>query len=275
LDLSRRGVPTLFRGDSHLLERRNQTAWRLKRLARRIVFRRPSIFLYVGTHNLAYYRDAGVPESKLLFCPHSIDVDRFAQPNDLWEDQAAIWRREIGIPPDHKVILFAGKFEPKKRPLELIAAVRKMNSEELHLLMVGDGELREQVRAQAPDGTNRVHVLPFQNQSRMPALLRMCDLFCLPSAYAETWGLSVNEALACGRPALVSTRVGCAPDIIRPGFNGDIFQWDDWDDFGRKVNSALGTGAPVNRKSIREDAGRFSTDAAVTALMVAIQHLQS
>jgi glycosyltransferase involved in cell wall biosynthesis len=141
--------------------------------------------------------------------------------------------------------------------------------------MVGDGELREQVRAQAPDGTNRVHVLPFQNQSRMPALLRMCDLFCLPSAYAETWGLSVNEALACGRPALVSTRVGCAPDIIRPGFNGDIFQWDDWDDFGRKVNSALGTGAPVNRKSIREDAGRFSTDAAVTALMVAIQHLQS
>jgi glycosyltransferase involved in cell wall biosynthesis len=271
--LAHRGIPTIFRGDSHILEQGSHRGWRLKRAVRRFVFRRPSIFLYVGTHNRAYYRDAGVPDRKLVFSPHSIDVDRFARPDDQWEQQAATWRHELGIPTDHKVVLFAGKFEPKKRPLELIGAMKKLESDDIHLLMVGDGELAEQVRARAREHPGRVHVLPFQNQSRMPVLLRAADVFCLPSAYAETWGLGVNEALACGRPAVVSTRVGCACDVIRPGFNGEVFQWDDWDDFHRRLSSTLSVGGCASPSAIREDAKRFSTDVAVATLMGAIRRL--
>jgi glycosyltransferase involved in cell wall biosynthesis len=62
----------------------------------------------------------------------------------------------------------------------------------------------------------RFRVLPFQNQSRMPIVHRLGELFVLPSAYGETWGLAVNEAMACGRPVLVSERVGCAADVVDP-----------------------------------------------------------
>ena len=40
----------------------------------------------------------------------------------------------------------------------------------------------------------------------------------------------MNEAQACGRPALASDCVGCARDIIREGENGMIFRTDDWED---------------------------------------------
>lgn len=72
----------------------------------------------------------------------------------------------------------------------------------------------------------RVLILPFQNQSRMPLVYRLADLFILPSAYGETWGLAVNEALACGRPVLVSDRVGCAPDVV-DATCGRVFPWQD------------------------------------------------
>jgi glycosyltransferase involved in cell wall biosynthesis len=58
--------------------------------------------------------------------------------------------------------------------------------------------------------------LPFQNQSRMPIVYRLGDVFVLPSLYGETWGLAVNEALASNRPVLASNRVGCAADVITP-----------------------------------------------------------
>jgi len=49
----------------------------------------------------------------------------------------------------------------------------------------------------------------------------------LPSDAGETWGLVVNEAMACGRPAIVSDQVGCAPDLVLNGNTGFIFPFGD------------------------------------------------
>jgi glycosyltransferase involved in cell wall biosynthesis len=91
---------------------------------------------------------------------------------------------------------------------------------------VGGGELAGEVERIAAADPQRFRVLPFQNQSRMPVVYRLADLFCLPSAFGETWGLAVNEALACGRPVLVSDRVGCAADVV-DSTCGRIFPLDD------------------------------------------------
>src|SRR5262249_47551380 len=93
-------------------------------------------------------------------------------------------------------------------------------------IMVGNGELEREVRAIAGAYPDRFRVLPFQNQSQMPVVYRLGDLFVLPSSTGETWGLAVNEALACGRPVLVSDRVGCAADIVNDT-NGRVFSWSD------------------------------------------------
>jgi len=91
------------------------------------------------------------------------------------------------------------------------------------------------MRAVAAADPDRFRVLPFQNQTRMPVVYRLGDLVILPSAFGETWGLAVNEAMACGRPALVSNRVGCAADLVDDSC-GRVFPWDDISAMMRAVN---------------------------------------
>lgn len=226
----RLGVPTIFRGDSHLLDAEQiGPRWRLKHGILRRVFGWPTCCFYVGQANLAYYQAFGVPPARLVACPHSIDVARFAEPDATYEREARAWRRSLGIADDACVLLFAGKLESKKRPIYLMQTVLACANPALVLVVVGNGLLEEDVAALAAAHPARFRLLPFQNQSRMPLVYRLGDLFILPSAWGETWGLAVNEALACGRPVLVSDRVGCAADVIQSANDpcGAVFPWGD------------------------------------------------
>ena len=140
--LSAAGIPVMFRGDSHLLDSRGPWwKWWIKKSWLSKVYSRPRGFAYVGKANRDYYRTFGVPERKLFPVPHTIDVGRFAEPNQELEAKALAWRRELGIPDDHFVFLYAAKLEPRKRPMELLEAFLAANIPKTTLLFVGSGEL--------------------------------------------------------------------------------------------------------------------------------------
>lgn len=269
--LSRAGVPVLFRGDSHLLGRGQDRWWFAKRLLLRAVYARCAKVLWVGTHNRRYFEACGVPAGKLAPCPHTIDTARFLEPDAAHEAAARAWRRELGIADDACVVLFAGKFSAVKRPLEFIDAALAADDPRLVLVLAGDGPLRADVERRAAAAPGRVRVLPFQNQSRMPVVYRLGDLVALPSA-GETWGLAVNEALACGRPVLVSDRVGCAADLVREGANGFVFPHADWARCTKLLREAAA--APERlaalRTQARAGAAAFDTVAAESALVAAL-----
>ncbi len=234
--LHRRGVRTLFLGDSHLLDGAptGVRGWAKAAVLRR-VYSWPTGFLVVGSASRAYYERFGVEPERLHPCPHSIDVGRFAEPAASLEQEAARWRRELQIGADCKVLLYAGKFEAIKRPLELMRAVARLRNPAVVLVLIGAGELQTEIHAIAASNPSRFRVLPFQNQSRMPIVYRLGDIFVLASR-GESWGLAVNEALACGRPVIVSDRVGCAADVVDPA-HGHIFKWNDWSEFERIVEA--------------------------------------
>jgi glycosyltransferase involved in cell wall biosynthesis len=224
--MHKRRIPVIFRGDSHLLgEARAGPRWYVKRTVLRRVFSWPTAFLVVGQANRAYYEAFGVETDRLYPCTHSIDVHRFAEPAAALDQQAMEWRRQLGLGADRIVVLFAGKFDRNKRPIDLMRTVQASPDRRLVLVMVGSGELDAEVKAAAGIDRDRLRVLPFQNQSRMPIVYRIGDLVTLPST-RETWGFAVNEALACGRPVLVSDGVGCAADVIDASC-GRVFTWAD------------------------------------------------
>jgi len=236
---ARLGIRMLFRGDSHLLDAaRRGPRWWLKRRFLRRVFSWPAGFLVVGSANRAYYEAFGVDPARLHSCPHSIDVARFAEPAETLEGEAARWRRDLGISPGQTVLLYAGKFERKKRPVELMRTVGRLRRDDVVLVLVGGGELQAEIDRVAAGDPSRFRVLPFQNQSRMPVVYRLGDLFVLPSAYGETWGLAVNEAMSCGRPVVVSNRVGCAADLV-DWHCGRIFSWNDLASLERTIDSLI------------------------------------
>jgi len=68
----------------------------------------------------------------------------------------------------------------------------------------------------------------------------MADVFVLPSkGPGETWGLAVNEAMACGRAVLVSDKCGCADDLVQEGMNGYVFASRDAEDLSNKIYRML------------------------------------
>jgi glycosyltransferase involved in cell wall biosynthesis len=271
-----RGVAVLFRGDSHLLDQQPGIRWQLKRFLLGRIYRRVCACLYVGKNNYDYYRNVGVPDFRLFYCPHSIDVERFSEPNEELEAKAKSWRRELRIPPAARVILFAGKFENKKRPLELMQAVAGMKNPHLVLVMIGNGMLEKEINSFAAQYPEKFRVLPFQNQSQMPLVYRLGDIFTLPSSFGETWGLAVNEALASGRRVLISDKVGCSPDLVKSVEDGEVFATDDWNDFEVKLRKLLSQRS--DSPGLRQRAKDFDipeTEAALVATLAGVREQTS
>jgi glycosyltransferase involved in cell wall biosynthesis len=195
----------------------------------------------VGQNNIDYLRWCGMPPERIVLAPHSIDTRRFADPSGNYDDKAAAWRRELGIGEHELVLVYAGKLIAKKDPDLLLEAFAQLRAP-AHLVIFGSGELEGVLKARSND-LARVHFLPFQNQSVMPAVYRVGDLFVLPSrGPGETWGLALNEAMACGRAIIASSKVGGARDLIRNGSNGWVFESGNLNDLVRVLEKALAGG---------------------------------
>jgi glycosyltransferase involved in cell wall biosynthesis len=227
-------LPIIFRGDSTLLDRQNVLKATLRYVFLKWVYGHISYALYNGINNKAYFKKYGVKEQQLIFAPHAVDNERFAQSRFA---EASALRKKLGVKQDDILILFAGKFEQKKDPLILLNAFARINKSNLHLLFLGDGELKDElIKSSLP--IDNVHVINFTNQLDMPVVYQSCDLFCLPSkGPGETWGLAVNEAMACKKAIVLSDKVGCAANLLKPGVNGAIFKSGDIDELsGQLIN---------------------------------------
>ena len=223
-------IPVWFRGDSTLLDDRPGIKQVLRKYYLTYIYRFIDKAFYVGSQNKAYFKSVGLKESQLILAPHAIDNERFNDSKEKgYENLALAWRKELCYQPNDLVILFAGKFEHKKQPDFLLKAVQKANKtlkKSLKLLMVGHGPLENELKSLAKNDSH-IKFIPFQNQSKMPILYRLGNVFCLPSkGPGETWGLAVNEAMASSRPVIVSNKVGCASDVVKVGSNGYVFDYD-------------------------------------------------
>jgi glycosyltransferase involved in cell wall biosynthesis len=220
-------VPVLFRGDSTLLDERPGINRILRRSWLKWVYSHVDYALYVGTHNKNYYLKHGLKEDQLIFAPHAIDNDRFSEPDAQYRKEAAALRRQLNMAEDDLVILFAGKLGPKKNPFFLVELLKMIPDSTVKGVFVGNGSLEDELKAAAA-GNHRISFLDFQNQSHMPVVYRLGDIFILPSrGPEETWGLGANEAMACGCAVMLSDKVGGAVDLVKEEKNGIVFGVDD------------------------------------------------
>ncbi|WP_184544998.1 glycosyltransferase family 4 protein [Mucilaginibacter sp. FT3.2] len=226
-------LPLYFRGDSTLLDIKKGPKQALRSVFLRWVYNHINHAFYVGSNNKAYFKKYGLKDGQLSFAPHAIDNNRFAANST---DEAAKIRSGLGIKPNDVLVLFAGKLEEKKSPQLLLDAFLTLNMPNTHLLFVGNGILEIALKTNASK-SNNVHFITFQNQSAMPAIYQACNLFCLPSqGPGETWGLAVNEAMAAGKPVLVSDKCGCAANLVIPGVTGQIFEAANFADITTKLH---------------------------------------
>jgi glycosyltransferase involved in cell wall biosynthesis len=265
-------VPVFFRGDSTLLDEQSVLRSRARRSLLRWIYSHIDTAIAVGQNNRDYFRWCGVPEESVVFAPHSVDTHRFAA-DAAHQHRALEWRRQLGIGPAATVFLFAGKLQPKKDPSLLLEAFLKLGDIGAHLLFVGNGTLEADLKRQARL-SDRVHFMPFQNQSVMPAVYRLGDVFVLPSrGPGETWGLALNEAMASGRAVIASSKVGGARDLVSPDVNGWIFEAGSLPGLTSALREVLAAGRERVRlmgEAARDIIANWGTEAAARGIVEAV-----
>lgn len=146
---------------------------------------------------------------------NGVDLEQF-RPRP---DRDAV-RRDIGIPPDARVIGTVARLSPEKDQASLLAAFARIAPvvPDARLVLVGDGPLRVALETQARGLgiTKRTHFLG--ERKDVAALLGVMDVFCLPSL-TEGTSLTLLEAMATGLP-VVATAVGGTPEVVSNGSSG-------------------------------------------------------
>ncbi len=260
----RAGIPVMVRGDSQLATPRSK----LKKMGKAVVYpialRVFDAALYVGERSRLYWAHYGYPAGRLVFSPHCIDNDWFAE--RATRETGLALRAQYGIAPEAKVVLFAGKLLPMKRPLDLLAAANVINASMpgLTVLVAGSGELGDSMASMAQEGNVKLVQMGFCNQTKMPAAYAAADVLVLPSDSRETWGLVTNEALACGCPVIVSDACGCASDLAGDGIAGRVFPAGDVSALAVAMAAVLET--PPALTAITGKASKYSIDAAATGI---------
>jgi glycosyltransferase involved in cell wall biosynthesis len=186
---------------------------------RRVIARR---FVLPGAHRLVVPSERlrsiatdlwKLPREKVCLIPNGIRLGAFPAADGHPE-----LRRRLGIPPEAVVVGAVGSLRPVKNFLRLLEAAAAVPSQEVHVLIVGDGEERAPLEARAarPDLAGRVCLAGYQAD---PApFYRAMDLFALTSD-SEQMPLCLLEAMAAALPA-VSTDVGDVRAILPPEQTG-------------------------------------------------------
>jgi glycosyltransferase involved in cell wall biosynthesis len=201
----------------------------------------PSVIEHLATQ-------ARIPRERLRLVRGGIRIDRIAKANPIdWTT--------IGLRSGDRVILWVGRLDPVKGLDQLIDALRRVPADlNAHLVLAGDGPLRNTLaqQAQSTGLADRVHWLGARKD--VPSLLKAADLFAFPS---RTEGLpnALLEAMAAGCPIVTTDVPGCR-DLVIHEERGLIVPYGD--------TQAL-SGALTRLLSDRELAGQLGRQARESA----------
>ena len=224
-------VKVMVRGDSHLHTPRGLAKRAVKSFTYRRFIPRFDACLAAGQWSREYFLHYGARPERIFLVPHAIDSRRFQTEAECLELRRPELRKENNLDENAIVFMFSGKFIPKKRPMDFVCAIERAarGNPRIQGLMVGDGPLRVSCEDLVRERSAPIRFIGFLNQSQITKAYVASDALVLPSDGGETWGLVVNEAMACARPCIVSDRVGCGPDLVIPQETGAIFPLGDVD----------------------------------------------
>jgi glycosyltransferase involved in cell wall biosynthesis len=187
---------------------------RMRIMGERYITSRTAVNISVSDAN----RESGkkeIPDFKSVRVNYGIDQKKFS-PRNIQKDV----RAELGIPAEALLVLFIARFTVQKQPLAMVEAFRRAlpQAPGMHLLMVGDGELKEQVLqlAKGADLEGHIHFQSFRQD--VPDVLAAADIFVLPSLW-EGLPIGLLEAMAMGK-AIIASDVDGTGEVLRNEENG-------------------------------------------------------
>jgi glycosyltransferase involved in cell wall biosynthesis len=208
----------------------------LKEALKKLLVSRFDGALVAGEKHRQYAQSLGIPLHRSRIGFDVIDVDYFSEAARRALARAAYERVRFGVP--HRYVLCVSRFVERKNVMVVVEAFARstLPKQGISLVLVGQGPLEQAIRNKISelDLRERVIILHEVLNRDMPALYALTDFVVLASAF-DQWGLCVNEAMAAGRPAIVSVTCGCANELVHDGYNGFIVQPGHVDELAERM----------------------------------------
>ena len=223
------GAKVFYQSDTNVLDLRRKPSSKLKDLVRKLFFGGVHSFLAIGDKNREAHLSQGVPESRIAWCPYPVDGARYeaARRDSELPARLAALRKKFEVPEAARIVVFCGKLISRKRPGDLVEALRFLKREDVYGLLIGSGELEAELRRSLrPDDC--VRITGFVNQSQIPYHMLLGDVGVVTSEW-DPHPLVTTEFAMCGLPVLASDYCGVwgEHDILRPGENGFVYRCGD------------------------------------------------
>ena len=180
-------------------------------------------FIVPGKASFEYLQTYGIPRELIFTAPNAVDLAKFSHEAKAIRKNSAAVRNALHLP--ERYFLFVGRLVQAKGVLDLLEAYAGLESrirEQVGLIFAGDGPARTQAQRLASkirDG--RIVFTGFLQREQLPAYYAFADALVFPT-HTDTWGLVVNEAMACGLPVIASEVAGSTIDLVRCGWNGYV-----------------------------------------------------
>lgn len=172
-----------------------------------------------GENAKQYFLKYGADESKIFIHTFSELEDKDILKNPLSGEQKSQLREKLNLPKDNKIAIAVGRFIPLKRYDALIRVWKNM-PDDYTLLLIGGGVEKDNYRKIiAENNSKNIIISEFLLKEKLFEYYKAADIFVHPTSY-DVWGLVVNEAMACGLPAVVSDHCVAGLELIRNGKNG-------------------------------------------------------
>lgn len=213
------GVPFILWSESNDQDsRRGHT---IVELLKGAFLKRCDGFVVPGRSARLYLASHGVQDGAIYTAPNAVDNDLFASAAGVACNDARALRQRLQLP--GRYFLFVGRFVAEKGVFELLSAYAKLDERlrsQIGLVLVGDGRAKPELKEIAAKIVlGRVIFPGFAQREQLAAYYALADMLILPT-YTDTWGLVVNEAMACGLPVILSRAAGCADDLVEENWNG-------------------------------------------------------
>jgi glycosyltransferase involved in cell wall biosynthesis len=218
----------------------------------------------------------GVPHDRIALSLYPIDVELFQR--RLASQRSLSHELRMRWPSGAKVVIAVAKHVERESPLLLIEtfALLQLKVPEAKLLFVGDGPLRPAIEARITAlGLNEdVFLAGYVPYPKLPAYYGAADVFT-HVAGDEPWGISVSEAMACGLPAVTTSTVGSAVDLIVPGVTGAIADSPAPEIISQKLAEALDLAArPETRDAVLRQVSKIDVDQAAARIEVLVESVR-
>jgi glycosyltransferase involved in cell wall biosynthesis len=194
-------------------------------------------FLVPGLSARNYLLELGVQQARIYLAPNAVDVDFFAGRSLAARQNASELRREFNLP--ERYFLCVGRLVAEKGVFDLVQAYERLSAEvqrDVGVVFVGDGSARPQLEALAVASPDRIRILGFLHREQLASVYALAEALVFPT-HSDTWGLVVNEAMACGLPILVSEVAGCGADLVKNEWNGFVVPAGDLERWAEAMRS--------------------------------------